>query len=175
MPVQTSVSDAPSTAFAGLLVGTGHTIHPMKNAEASAEIAFGRGVVFKSGATTDQDAVLPAAESDKFAGVVVKSDVYDRTYTLSDGSTAGELGTTGLKPGAMMNVLRRGQVWAVCEDGCAPGDKLWVRGVAAGDPEFLGGLNNADDGTDMIDATAVGTWLTTASAGGLAILSLNLP
>lgn len=175
MPVQTSVSDAPAVAFAGLLVGTQHTVHPMKNAEASASIAFGRGVVFKAGGTTDQDAVLPAAEGDKFAGIIVKSDVYDRTYSLADGSTGGELDSTGLRPGSMMNVLRKGQVWAVCEDGCVPGDKLWVRAVAAGDPEFLGGLNSADDGTDMIDATAVGTWLTTASAGGLAILSVDLP
>jgi hypothetical protein len=175
MAVQTSVSDRPDAAYAGLLVGTQHTIVGMKNAEASASIAFGRGVVFKSGGTTDQDAVLPAAETDKFAGVVCHSHVYDRTYSLADGSTAGELDSTGLKPGAMMNVVRKGMLWAVCEDGCAPGDKLWVRGVAAGDPEFLGGLNNADDSTDMIDATAVGTWLTTASAGGLAILSLNLP
>jgi hypothetical protein len=175
MPVQTSVSDMPSAAFAGLLVGTQHTIIGMRNAHASAEMVPGRGVVFKAGGTTDQDATLPAAETDKLAGIVVHSDVYDRTYTLADGSTAGELGTTGYKVGAMVNVLRRGQIWAVCEDGCAPGDKLWVRAVAGADPEFLGGLNNADDSTDMIDATAVGTWLTTASAGGLAVLSVNLP
>lgn len=174
MPVQTSVSDMPSAAFAGLLVGTQHTIVGMKNAHASDEMVPGRGVVFKA-AAGDQDATLPASETDKFAGVVVHSDVYDRSYTLADGSTAGELGTAGYKVGAMVNVLRRGQIWAVCEDGCAPGDRLWVRAVAGGAPEYLGGLNNADDGTDMIDATAVGVWLTSASAGGLAILSLNLP
>jgi hypothetical protein len=175
MPVQTSVSDAPSVAFEGLLVGTQHEIVGMKNAHASAEIAWGMGVVFKAGANAEFEATLPALETDKFCGIVVKSDVYDRTYTLADGSTGGELGTTGLKPGAMMNVLR--QIWARCEDGCAPGDKLWVR-CTVGSPagtEYLGSLNNADEGTEMIDATAVGTWLTTAAAGGLAILSLDLP
>lgn len=177
MPVQTSVSDAPSVAFAGLLVGTGHTLVGMVNAEASAEMPYGLAVAFKpSGSTHDQQATVFAAITDKVAGVVIKSDVYDRTYTLSDGSTAGELGAIGLRPGAMMNILRKGQVWVVCEDGCAPGDKLYVRAVV-GSPtnvEFAGSLLNAADGVKTIDATVSGTWMTTAVAGGLAVLSLDL-
>ncbi len=175
MPVQTSVSDRPEAAYAGLLVGTQHQIIGMKNAESSASIPFGFGVVFKAAGTTDQDAILPTAETDLFMGVVCHSHVYDRTYTLADGSTGGELTSTGLKPGAMMNVVRKGMLWVVAEDACTPGQKLWVRCTAGGAGEVVGGLVNADEGTETIDATAVGTWMTTAAAGGLAILSLDLP
>ena len=175
MPVQTSVSDAPAVAYPGLLIGTQHTIIGMRNAEASAEIPFGYGVVFKSAGTTDQDAILPTAETDLFMGVVCHSDVYDRTYTLASGSTAGELGASGLKPGAMMNVVRKGMLWVTAEDAVTVGQKLWVRCTAGGAGEVVGGLVNADEGTETIDATAVGTWMSSAAAGGLAMLSLDLP
>lgn len=164
MSVQTSVSQNMTAAFAGMVSsGRDADYLPMRNNEASAEIAFGRGVVFER-STDDDGALLPAAETDKPAGIVAHHHAYAKTT---------ELGTTGLKPGAIMNVLRKGRIWVVCEDGCVPGDRLWMRAVAGGDPEFLGGLNNADDGTDMIDCTGQGVWLTTASAGGLAELEVD--
>lgn len=176
MDVQTTFSDAPAAGYAGMLdSNVDHDIITMKNAEASAEMAFGRGVVFKTTApTSDKEAYLPSAETDTPIGIVVHSHNYAPAWTdVASGTTYGGLGSTGVKPGEMINVLRKGRILVVCEDGCKPGDKLWIRAVAAGDPEFLGGLNNADDGTDMIDATSKGTWLTSASAGGLAWLDVN--
>lgn len=173
MAVQTSVTDAPAVAFAGLLVGKHHTIDPFKNAEASAEMPFGYAVAFR-GSGTDQDALLPlAANSPIICGIIVQSDVYDRTYTLANGSTAGELGTTGLKPGAMLNVLRKGRVWAVCVSGCTPGSRLFVQKTVNGGTRPLGALDSAADGANSVDCTTAGVWLTTASAGGLAILEVD--
>lgn len=176
MSVQTTYSDAPAAAYSGLLIGDDHDIIPMKNVEASAEMPFGAAVCFKlSSPATDQDAVLPAAETDTVCGIVVKSNVYDRTYTLMDGSTAGELGTTGLKPGAMLNILRKGTIWVYCRTAIAVGDRLWVRAVASGGSpaEFLGAPENADDGTDTIDCTKQGVFMSSCAAGGFAKLEVD--
>lgn len=174
MTVQSTFSDNPAIGFAGTLDSNlAHDVVTMKNAEASASIAFGRAVKFKDTVTTDKDAVLPAAETDTVLGIVIRSETYDPAWTDMDGTVHGLLDSTGVKPGGWLNVLRRGRILVVCEDGCEAGDKLWVRAVAAGDPEFLGGLNSADDGTDMIDCTSKGMWLTSASAGGLAWLDVN--
>lgn len=165
MSVQTTYSDARAKGVQGQLLSdpAQSSIYSRFNAEASAEIAMGRAVKFGA---TDDAVLLPAAETDKIFGIVLHTDRYDN-------GPNGELGTTGLKPKAMMDVLRRGRVLVVCEDGCAPGDRLWVRAVAGGDPEFLGGLNNADDSTDMVDCTKQGVWMTTATAGGLAELEVD--
>lgn len=174
MTVQSSFSDGPAIGYAGTLDSNlAHDVITMKNAEASASIAFGRAVKFKDTVTSDKDAVLPAAETDKILGIVLRSDTYGVAWTDLDGNTYGQLDSTGVKPGAFLNVLRRGRVLVVCEDAVEAGDKLWVRAVAGAAPEYLGGLNNADDSTDMIDCTANGTWLTSASAGGLAWLDVN--
>jgi hypothetical protein len=167
MSVQTTYATSMSAAYAGMRASNnpGDVVVPMRNNEASAEIAFGRAVKYE-GSTDDDGALLPTAETSKIAGIVM----HRHGYTMG---SAGELGDTGLKPGAILEVLRCGEIWVVCEDGCAPGDRLWVRGVAGGDPEFLGGLNSADDGTDMVDCTAFGEWRTTAAAGGLAKLRVR--
>lgn len=167
MAVQTTYLNKPTFVIEGQLADGGNPdIMSMYNSEASAEIAFGRAVKFGSTSGTDIDALLPAAETDKVAGIVVHSHAYSS-------ATGGDLGTTGVKPGGMLNVLRRGRIYVKCEDGCVPGDRLWVRAVGSTPPEYLGGLNNADDSTDMIDCTNQGVWLSTASADSIALLEVD--
>lgn len=176
MSVQTTYSDAPSAAYSGLLIGADHEIVPMVNAEASAEMPFGAGICRKtSSPATDQDAILPAAEGDMVWGILVHSNIYDRTYTLADGTTAGELGTTGVKPGAMLNILRRGLVWVYCRKAIEVGDRLWIRAVASGGSpaEFLGAPEPDDDSTDMIDCTGQGVFESSCGAGGFAKLRVD--
>jgi hypothetical protein len=172
--------DYPTTyprGYSGQLVGAIEDcdIIPVINREASASIAFGRAVVFKtSSPTTDLDALLPATQNDIVAGIVIHFHQYPRVFTTTDINgatvTVGQLDGTGLIPGTMMAVLRRGKILVTVEDGCAVGDRLFVRAVAAGDPEFLGGLNNAADSTDMIDCTKQGVFMSSTTAGGLAEL-----
>ena len=57
--------------------------------------------------------------------------------------------------------------------GAATAAGVVAAAVAGGDPEFLGGINNADDSTDMIDCTKQGIFLTSAAAGGLAVLDVD--
>ncbi len=177
MTLQSDYPTAPPRGYSGQLIGAieDADIVPAINREASASIAFGRAVVFKtSSPTTDLDVLLPATENDLVAGIVIHFDQYPRAFTTTDNAgasvTVGELDGTGLRPGTMMAILRRGKILVTVEDGCLVGDRLWVRAVAGGDPEFLGGLNNADDSTDMIDCTKQGQFLSSASAGGLAEL-----
>lgn len=162
---QTSYSQRMAIGFAGMIAdGWPGLFDTVRNSEASAEMAFGRAVCWEPSSTDDQDVLLPAAESDLVRGIVVHSHDYAKP---------SQLGDTGIKAGQLLNIMRKGRILAVCEDGCNPGDRLWVRAVAAGDPEFLGGLNSADDSTDMIDCTKQGQWLTTAAAGGLAWLEVD--
>jgi len=172
MSIQTSFSDFPAVAFAGLLAdGDDHRIYPMVNRD-SASMPWGAAVAFKpSAATSDQDATLPANSSDIVAGILVMSQAYDRTYSLAGGGTGGELDSTGLVAGAMLNILREGVVWATCEDGCTAGSsRLWVR-YDVGHK----GVCRASDagGSSSIDCTKQGQWLTTATAGNLAKLAVN--
>jgi hypothetical protein len=180
MTLQTDYSAAPVAGYSGLLVGAteNHDIIAAKNAEASASIAFGRAVVWKlSSPATDLDVLLPAVETDTVAGIVIHLQQYSRAFTTTDNAgasvTVGELDGTGLRPGTMMAILRRGTILVTVEDAVAVGDRLWVRAVAGGDPEFLGGLVNADDSTDTIDCTKQGQFLTSAAAGGLAQLYVD--
>ena len=163
MPVQTTYLDNPPLPYEGMLGDGDHDIIAAVNEEASAEIAFGRAVKF---GTADNGALLPTAETSVIKGITVHSHAYSN-------SPNGSLGSTGMKSGAMMNLLRKGRIWVKCEDGCADGDRLWVRAVAGAAPEYLGGLNNADDSTDMVDCTAQGVWLTTAAAEGMALLEVD--
>lgn len=167
MAIQTTYTNKPVLGIEGQLADGGeHDIMPMYNSEASAEIGFGRAVKFGSTSGTDQDALLPTAETDIIAGIVV----FDHSHSSSAG---GDLGTVGIRPQGMLNVLRKGRILVKCEDGCTPGQRLWVRAVGSTPPEYLGGLNSADDSTDMIDCTNQGVWLTTAAAEGLAVLEVD--
>lgn len=162
MSVQTSYGTTRTKAIEGALADDGpHDVIPLYNAEASAEIAFGRGV--KQG-TTDDGALLPTAQADKIAGITLHTDQY----------AAEELGTTGMKPKAVMSILRRGRVWAMARSAVTPGDRLYVRAVSSDTGfETKGGLEDAADSTDMVDCTAQGVWRSTAAQGELAVLEVD--
>lgn len=171
MSVQNSVLVAPSIAFAGMLVdGAATNAITMKNAEASASMPFGAIVSFKSGGATDKDAVLPAASTAKLTGVIIHRHNYERTFTLPDGTTVGELDSTGLLVGITFSCLVAGRIYVICEDGCNPGDRLFVR-YAGG---TLGAARSTDaGGSTCINANNQGRWLTKATAGNVAVLEVD--
>lgn len=171
MSVQTTYGVRQTAALEGALADSGaHDACARYNAEASAAISFGKAVKFGA---TDTAALLPSAETDKIMGIVLRHDAYS-TGADGDLKTDGTAWTNGLRPGAMMTVLRKGRVWAVAGTAVTPGDRLWVRAVSAQSGfEFLGGCEDADDSTDTIDCTAQGVWLTTAAQGALAILEVD--
>lgn len=162
MSVQTSYGTSMTSGIEGALADSGaHDVVALFNQEASASIAFGRAVKF---GTSDNGCKLPAAETDKIAGISLHTDQY----------AAEQLDATGVKVGHVLSVLRKGRVWVMARTAVAPGDRLWVRAVSSGTGyETLGGLEDADDSTDTIDCTAQGVWLSTAAQGALALLEVD--
>ncbi len=171
MSVQTSYGTAISRAIEGALADNGpHEVDPYYNGETSAAISFGKAV--KRG-TVDGSAIYPTAETDVIVGIVLHTDQYS-TGAEGELKQDGTAWTNGLRPGAIMSVLTRGTIWAVAGTAVTPGDRLWVRAVSAGSGfEFLGGLEDADDGTDMIDCTKQGEWLDTVAQGAIGRLRVN--
>jgi len=175
MPVQTSYSDTYKVGFAGMLADSGggaHDIMSMVNVDV-VSIPFGTGVIFKSSNVTDMDALQPLGSSDKVAGIVVFSDAYQRTYTLGDGTLGGDLDSVGLVVGTIMNVLRKGRIWVTPVTACAPGDRGYLSYNATGVATAVGLWENAADSGHTIDMSAQTVFVTTALAGGLAILDCN--
>jgi hypothetical protein len=163
MAVQTSYGTSMTAAISGQLADNGaNDCIPKYNEEASAEVKFGAAVCW---GTTENGALLPAAETDKVIGIVVHSHAYTK------GFTGAELGSTGVVSNGNLSVLRKGRIWVTCRSGCTRGDRLWVRCTAA--PGVVGDLENADDGTETIDCTNQGVWLTSAAAGALALLEVD--
>lgn len=178
MSVQTTYTTAPAAAYKGMLADdTENDIMTMINAESSLSMPFGNVVSFKtSSPTSDRDAVLPVSGEQKLAGIVVHSHDYARTFTLPDGTTAGELDSVGLIPGTVMAVLWRGTIWVQPETAVVPGDRLYVRMDADTNEnafEYLGNVDNGTDESDMIDATQVGVFVSGCAALGFAKLRVD--
>lgn len=175
MSVQTTVTAAPAIGYAGMLdTAYPHALATARSAEASAAIPFGKAVVWDpSTPATDRDVTLPTTENDSVMGIVVHSHNFSKSWVDSGGNTHGELSATGLLPGTIFGVLRKGRILVVAATATVAGvSKLWVRAVA-GVGETLGALEDADDSTDMIDCTTKGTWMTTAGIGDLAWLEVD--
>lgn len=172
--VQTTYTTAPAAAFAGMLADDSRNdTQTMRNAEASASMPFGICVAFKtSSPASDRDAILPGAGA-KLAGIVVHEHDYERTFTLPDGTVAGELDSTGLTVGTVMTVLWRGTIWVQVRQAVVPGDRLFVCTTAATTYSAKGQIGNADESSNTIDATNIGRFTSAANALGFAKLQVD--
>lgn len=131
------------------------------NEEAAAEIPF--GVMVKQG-TDDDDVKLLAATNDPIKGVVVFGHNFDNPV---------QRGSTGLKPGVHFGILRKGRIFVTTEDAVTPLSEVHVRAVAAG-AEVKGAFRGTADGADTIDITGLAKWVTSAGAGEIAILEIDM-
>lgn len=172
--VQTTYNVAPAAAYAGMLADDTHNdIMTLANAEASASMPFGICIALKtSSPATDRDAILPTG-TPKLAGIVVHSHDYARTFTLPDGTVAGELGASGLVPGTMLQVLWRGTVWVKVQQAVSVGDRLFVCTSAGTTYTAQGQIGNADESSNTADATKIGRFTSSAAAGGFAKLQVD--
>lgn len=169
MGVQNTYSRNQSAAFAGMLADSGpHDIFPLVNSEASASIPFGVGV--KKG-TGDLDGLLPTSENDVIVGFTVHTHAYARGSSASN----SDLDDNGdMRPGAVMNVLRRGRLYVYARKSAvvAYTSRLWVRAVA-GAGEYLGAAEDADDSTDTIDCQGQGQFISSGAADSLVVLDVD--
>lgn len=79
----------------------------------------------------------------------------------------------GYAPQSAISVLRRGRVYVQVEDAVVAGGQVFIRHVA-GAGEQLGAARSDVDGSDA-SALPSASFVTAASAGGLAIVEINLP
>lgn len=161
---QTTYNTLRDEAIEGQLAdSTKSDVLAMRNAEASASMPFGYAVYYSAVATDETAAKVPTAITGQLiAGIVLAQHSYADT----------QLDTTGVIFGNRIDVVKKGKVRVVCEDGCSVGDRLHIRTVISG-AEVAGALLAAADGTDTIDSTKQGQWLTAAAAGELAWLEVN--
>lgn len=161
--MQTTVTSQPVKGFPGLLSDASDLKNAVSacNKEASAEIRF--GIMVK--ATTDPgNALLMTATTNKLKGIVAYSADFHKDL---------ELGDTGLKPGAEMNVLSHGRIWVLVEGTLpAEGDGVHVR-VTVTAAEVIGGFRTTADAAHTIDISKLARW-TGLTDTGVAELEINL-
>jgi len=129
-------------------------------------------------AVTDFDVLIPSTQADLVAGILIYENDYIPTFDTVDINgavvTAGQLKVgVGLIPGTLMSTIRRGKIRVICESAVKPGDRLFVRALVGTGLQIVGGLGNAADASKMIDCTKQGVWLSSAAAGGIAVLSVD--
>lgn len=71
-----------------------------------------------------------------------------------------------------MPVVRRRRIWVVCEDACTPNDSVYAR-CASGSETVIGRFRTDNDSGTCIPVPSA-KFLSTAAAGGLALLEVTL-
>lgn len=128
---------------------------------AEEEIPFGRAVI--PGTNPDKQCLLPSAAADLILGVSTHTHAREITEPTKND---------------MINIMRQGSVYVRPEDAVEPGDPVFVRFAANGEGKTPGQFRTDDDKVDDA-ATAVqlasARWGSSAEAGQLALLEINLP
>lgn len=150
MSAQTSYSLSQAVAVAGLI----YALHPHDIDSRSAESGpIAIGIAVSRGTDKDKQVVKGGTA---FFGISARA--LDQEGAANTGAIAYETGET-------VPCLRDGYIWAVCADGCVPGNAVnYVNATGA----FGAGAAVAGE-TNLLGAT----WETTASAGGLAVIRLK--
>jgi hypothetical protein len=160
---QTVVNSTLTKAFAGMLADAGpNDVITRIQAEASAEMPF--GIMVAEGAA-DEAGILPVDGTSKFAGLLMHSHAYAKDT---------ELGTVGIKPKAVLSILRKGRAWVTVEETVAKGDPVFIRHTASGGNTQKGAFRKSADTATATDLTKKGVYLTAATAGNLALVEIDM-
>ncbi len=162
MSAQTTYTETHTVAIEGALADNGPRDVATGINEAAGEIPFG---VMVAKGTGDRNKKLPAAGSDTLDGIALHGYNFDKSE---------ELGTTGIKRYVAFNVLRRGRAWVKVEEAVNDGDRAHIRHTANGGNTQLGAFRKSADGGNTIDATNIARFETTAGAGELAIVMVDM-
>lgn len=156
---QTSVSNSITGAYVGGLADVcDYTARAYRNNAGSA-IAYGLAVAHDTGTGTSALALKVPDADDVIVGVLIHS-MFETPQA------------DGLADDAIGNVLSKGRVWVTAENAVTPSSAVTVRyaggGTAGG---FRGGSVVADETRTLSGAR----FLTSAGAGELVLLEINLP
>ncbi len=165
MAVQTTYQQFPDAAFPGTWFDARPGDATIGRNNEAPEIPFGTGVVFDNSGGSDVNAKLPGSGSDTVWGIAVHSQAHEI-------GPDGSVGDLGVRETCSFNIALKGRMNVVCENGCTRGDRLFVRHTVNTN-EQLGALRSAVDGGNTLDVQTSGRWLTTVSAGQIAVLEFD--
>lgn len=122
-------------------------------------IAFGFGVV--RGAL-DNSVKVPSATGQAFVGIVRR--------TLSR-ENSDNIETAASEDDRFQDIITNGYVYVICEDGCSPGDDVFLRHTV--NASLVPGGFRTDLDTANADQVVGATWETTTAAGEVGIIKLR--
>lgn len=155
---QTSYGESFALGFRGQPLGVG----PEQIAGKTAEEAMNFGVAVVQG-TEDREVLLPSTGSQRCLGVTLRSN-----YFRDDGAATDVLATEPV------NVLEQGEVYVLVEDAVSAGGAAYFRHTANGGNTELGRFRSDADSSNA-DLLPNAHFKTSADAGGIAVLKINLP
>ena len=175
-PVTASINDADQLFVDADVSGVAFTAVGTTNCSVAdvilneLNVPFGVLVVEDTTGLSDDRAHLPQATGDittvgKVAGIAIHNHGVEQNK--------GGINNLGYEPQSAMNVLRKGRVLVTVEDAVVKGGLPFVRFVAAAS-EQLGSFRSDADTSDAV-ALPDARYVTSASAGGLAVIEINLP
>ncbi len=163
---QTTYTDTFALGFEGQLADGGVDRFSETRVNTTVEMSFGRAVVRH--ASNDNEVEVPSTGNTNFEGVT------HHTHAVELGEITGTA-TEGIPVNKPANILRKGRVLVIVEEAVTPASSVFFRHNAPGAlPEALGRFRTDADAGDATQVTAA-RFVTSASAGELAILELNLP
>lgn len=149
----------------------GHAMRVLRREAALAQTNFELGVFCTLGTEIDSAALPDAA-----------GDVTESGLGIVEYLTGHQPGSTAVyDSGTMLSYVRKGFVWVVVEDSATAGQHPFVRITAKATPlanEAVGRFRSDADGADSGIATELTEAVfrsTQATAGGLALVEINLP
>jgi hypothetical protein len=170
MPGQTTIYDVGGLpkGIEGMKADTSiHVAESLVNSEASASLRF--GTMVKKG-TNDGDAKVLSASNDVLMGIVMHSDSYAPQF----GGFTGGLSATGLAPKEPASVMTRGKIFVFVEEDVVQGDRAYVRYAAGAGGSVMGRFRKSSVANETIDVTKKCRFATSATAGNLAILEVDM-
>lgn len=140
----TTVKTSMTQAFPGMHNGLNkNRTKPALSEEVSAQIRFGLAVVQ---GTSDDGVKIPAAQTDVIVGLVPQSHALAR----DPGTGVGELGDTGLLPGAVFDLDEEGELWVLTDEAVTPTSAVRVR-MSGGSAGYFRATSAAGVTVDVSD------------------------
>lgn len=162
---QTTYNAQPAVAIAGMQADAmrSDTISRI----AKTDLGFGLAVMTVTADDTQCD--KPGSS----AAVILGVTVYDAALPPA-GSLNGSAYAGAYAAGMEVRILRKGRIWVIAEQNVDPTLAVYARHTANGGNTTLGKFRvDIDTANAVLLANA--KWLSTTTAGGLALLEINIP
>ncbi len=166
--MQLDYSQNPAVAYAGMMADTGYK-HVISCVNPNVVIPFGRLV---SRDASDAKVKLPtsAAEVTNSRGIAIQDFASEQ---INDGLDAG------YKLKSSVSVMRQGRAWVKVEEAVVQGDQVYARWADGTSGNVAkGAFRKSVDQVAAADTATIvpsAKYVTSASAGGFAIIEINMP